>query len=137
LEELDAFMRAKNLLKTVPLSLLVMGGLVIGATPASAYYTDCPAGSACLWTSNSYPGTPNASFQYSVVLSGSNNLINSIVNNGNSSIARFYDASNYTGSYIALNNPARGGQSRDPMLSNGTDATTTIWSDRISSAQFV
>ncbi len=53
------------------------------------------------------------------------------------SIARFYDASNCTGAYITLNNPARGGQTRDPMLSNGTDATSSNWSNRISSAQFV
>ncbi|MBU5422553.1 peptidase inhibitor family I36 protein [Cellulomonas hominis] len=130
-------MRARKLLKVVPLGLVVATGLVIGATPASAAYTDCSSGYACMWTSNSYPGAPNASFQYSIVLSSTSNAINSIVNNGNSSVARFYDAGNFTGSYISLNNPARGGQTRDPNLSNGTDATTANWANRISSAQFV
>ncbi|MFI2754763.1 peptidase inhibitor family I36 protein [Cellulomonas sp. P22] len=119
------------------LGLLVAGGLVMaGAGPASADYTDCPSGSACLWTSNNYPGAPSASYSISIVLSSSSNLINSISNNGTSSVARFYDASNKTGAYITLNNPARGGQTRDPNLTNGTDATSSDWHNRISSANF-
>jgi hypothetical protein len=112
------------------------GLVMVGAGPASANYTDCPATYACMWTSNSYPGSPNASYKTAVALSSSSNLINSISNNGSSSIARFYDASNYKGAHITLNNPARGGQTRDPMLSNGTDATSSDWSNRISSANF-
>lgn len=107
------------------------------AAPAGAAYTDCSSGRACLWTGYSYPGTPNASFLSSVILSGSNNQISSIVNNGNSSVARFYDAGNHSGVYIALNNPARGGQTRDPDLSNGINATSENWDNRISSAKFV
>lgn len=119
-------------------ALLMAAGLVaVGAGPASASYTDCPSGSACLWTSNNYPGGPNASFANSIVLTSSSNLANSIVNNGNSAVARFYDASDFSGAYISLNNPARGGQSRDPNLSNGTDATSANWANRISSAKFV
>lgn len=113
------------------------GLVTVGAGPASANYSDCSAGYACMWTSNNYPGSPNASFSMQIVLSSSSNLINSISNNGNYSIARFYDSSNYTGAYITLNNPARGGQTRDPNLSNGTDATPSNWSNRISSAKFV
>lgn len=116
---------------------MAAGLVAVGAGPASASYTDCPSGSACLWTSTNYPGSPNVSFASVITLTDSSNLINSIVNNGNSSIARFYDSSDRTGTYIALNNPARGGQTRDPNLSNGTDATTANWANRISSAKFV
>jgi hypothetical protein len=131
-------MRAKNILKAAPISLLVMGGLVLVATPASADWTNCPAGSACLWTGESYPGSPNGSFQSSIVLSSSTtNKINSISNAGNSSIAYFYDGASCAGGNIAMNNPARGGQSRDPMLSNGTDATSTSWANKISCAKFI
>jgi len=116
--------------------MLAAGLLVLGAGSASANYTDCPSSYACMWTSNNYPGSPNAYYATAIVLSSSSNLINSISNNGNYSIARFYDASNYTGAYITLNNPARGGQTRDPNLSSGTDATSSNWSNRISSANF-
>lgn len=115
---------------------LMLAGTAVAAPSAQAAYTDCPSQYACLWTGNSYPGAPNASFKSSIVLSSSNNLINSIVNNGISNIAYFYDAGNHTGLYITLNNPARGGQSRDPYLANGTDATTANWANRISSAKF-
>lgn len=90
-----------------------------------------------MWTSNNYPGNPNASFAQSVKLRASNNRINSIVNHGRSSVARFYDAGRATGAYVYLNNPARGGQSRDPNLSNGTDTVSGNWSNRISYAKFV
>ncbi len=116
---------------------VITGALFLGTAPAQADWSDCPAGSACLWTSNNYPGSPQASFSSSIVLGSSDNMINSISNNGNSSVARFYDRNDRSGSYISLNNPARGGQSRDPNLSNGTDATSTNWANRISSAKFV
>lgn len=115
---------------------IAVAGLLASAMPASAAYTDCPVGSAALWVAQSYSGAPNATYANSVVLTSSNNLINSIVNNGRTSIAHFYDAANHTGASISLNNPARGGQTRDPMLSNGTDATSVNWANKISSADF-
>ena len=111
-----------------------VAALGLMAQPASAASTDCPSSKACLWTSENYPGSPNGQFSNSIVVSIG---INSIVNNGNSNVARFYDANNHQGVYISLNNPARGGQTRDPVLSNGTNTTSANWSNIISSAQFV
>lgn len=130
-------MRMRRRSTGAAIGILAAAGLVlVGAGPASAAYTDCSSGYACMWTGNSYPGSPNASFQSWIALNDSANKINSIVNNGNNSIAHFYDRADRTGANIALNNPARGGQWRDPNLSNGTDATTDPWNNRISSAQF-
>jgi hypothetical protein len=109
------------------------------ASPASAAYTDCASGNGCMWTSNDYPGSPNASFGNQVVLSSSNNLINSIVNNGINvapSTTYFYDRSDFTGAAVTLAAPAAGVQWRDPNLSNGTDLTTTNWANKISSAKY-
>lgn len=130
-------MRSRNLFKVVPVGLVLVLGTALGAAPASANHTDCTHRFACMWTSNDYPGSPNASFKFSVQLKGSNNRINSIANKGFSSVARFYDYASPTGPYIYLNNVARGGQSRDPNLSNGTGTDWTNWSNRISYATFV
>ncbi|ACZ29066.1 hypothetical protein Xcel_0025 [Xylanimonas cellulosilytica DSM 15894] len=115
---------------------IALAGLLASTAPAHAAYSDVPVGSAGLWIAENYLGAPNATYANSVVLTSSNNLINSIVNNGRTSIAHFYDAANHTGVNISLNNPARGGQIRDPKLSNGTDATSANWANRISSADF-
>lgn len=130
-------MRSRNLPRVVPVGLALVIGMALGAAPASANHTDCTRRFACMWISNNYPGIPNASFKFSVSLKGSNNRIKSIANNGISRQARFYDYASSTGPYIYLNNPARGGQSRDPNLSNGTDSTSVDWSNRISYAKFV
>lgn len=110
-------------------------GLVLSVAPAQAAYADCPSGSACLWRGESYPGQPDGRFTLKMdhVTVG----INSIVNNGNTSVARFYNKRSYQGASIYLNNPARGGQWRDPRLSNGTDAQPGDWASKILSAQFV
>lgn len=115
------------------LSACVIAGLGVGlsAVPASAAYTDCPTGYACLWTSESYPGSPNGWFYSNLTVTIK---VNSIVNNGRTSVARFYDKDGY---WISLNNPARGGQWRDPRLSNGTDAQPGNWSGRIVRAAFI
>ncbi len=115
---------------------LTLGGGVALAPSASAAYTDCPTTHACLWVGTTYPGAPNAKFTGSVTLASSNDRGESIANSGTSAIAYFFDADNKRGTNIRLNNPARGGQSRDPNLFNGTDATTASWADRISSASF-
>jgi Peptidase inhibitor family I36 len=124
---------------SVAASAAVLAGGLLAATPASASYTDCPAGKACTWTSNDWPGSPNASFSQSIAQYGSSdNRTNSVANNGNSSIARFYDYFNYGGDSFGLNNPVRGGSSRDANLSNGTDGHEGVnWANRISSAKFV
>ena len=116
--------------------VIAVVGFGFSVVPANAAYTDCAKGYACLWTGESYPGSPNGSFYSSLVLGSANNKINSIVNNGNSQIAYFYDNADHTGPNISLNNPARGGQWRDPRLSNGTDAQPGYWANKISSAHF-
>lgn len=130
-------MRSRNLFRAAPVGVALVFGMAFGATPASAGYTDCQYEWACMWTANNYPGNPNASFKFNVKLKDSNNKINSIANNGKSSIARFYDADSAIGKFICLNNPSRGKQWRDPDLSNGTDITKVNWSNRISYAKFV
>ncbi|MDR0482332.1 MAG: peptidase inhibitor family I36 protein [Cellulomonadaceae bacterium] len=125
--------------KTRTATILIAGALAVGLTaaPASALWSDCPSGYACVWTSTSYPGSPNAKTASLSNLADVSNRGNSIVNNGKTSVARYYDlAGCSTGSYIVMNNPARGGQSRDPLLSNGTDATTANWANKISCVKF-
>jgi hypothetical protein len=119
------------------IAALASAALAVQATPASAAYTDCLSGRACVWTGYSYPGAPSASFTSSVQLSGSSNQVSSIVNNGNTNIARYYDGGSFNGDSIALNNPARGGQWRDPDLRNGIDLDTDPFDKKISSAAFV
>lgn len=104
--------------------------------PANAAYTDCASGYTCAWQPTSYAGQPDAKATKRVVLTTSSNRINSIVNNGVSQIALYFDRNDYTGVYITLNNPARGGQWRDPALVNGTDKTPVNWANRISSMGF-
>lgn len=128
--------KSRKVLGIAVLSLIMAGTSLVSASPASAAYTDCPSGRSCLWAGNNYPGLPNGVFVSDIVLSSYDNQINSIVNNGTSWRSRFFDANNFTGVSISLNNLARGGQTRDPNLSNGTDATTSNWSNRISSAHF-
>ncbi|MBK5224484.1 MAG: peptidase inhibitor family I36 protein [Acidimicrobiia bacterium] len=128
--------KGRKSLAAIGLSLLMAGGVLASASPASAAWTDCPSGRSCLWVGNNYPGLPNGIFVSDIVLSSSNNQINSIVNNGTTWRSRFFDSSNFTGINISLNNPARGGQTRDPLLSNGTDATPVNWANKISSAEF-
>lgn len=134
-------MRTTTRGRLASLAILTVLGVGAGAVvPAQAAYSDCPSGYACLWTGNNYPGGPNGYFYTSLSnteIGGLDNKTNSIVNNGNSSVAYFYDRADMSGASISLNNPAKGGQSRDPMLSNGTDATSTSWADKISSAKFV
>lgn len=133
-------MQAKRIASSLALSSIAAVGFIALAGPASAAYTDCPSGDGCLWVGTSYPGGPNAYFGGSVVLSSSNNKGQSIVNNGvhvEPDTVYWYDASDYTGSHITLVDPAvSGGQWRDPDLSNGTNATSTNWANKISSARF-
>ena len=70
---------------------------MISTAPASAYWTNCSSSYACMWQPTQYAGSPNAQFQGSVQLVASNNKINSVSNNGVSSIAAFYDAANCSG----------------------------------------
>ncbi|MBD7951490.1 peptidase inhibitor family I36 protein [Oerskovia sp. NPDC056781] len=128
----------KRFLKAAPVGLLLTAGLLVGgATSASAAASDCAAGYACMWNGESFPGAPNAYFQQFVNLGTGPSSISSVVNNGNTSIARFYDGANYTGLSFTLNNPARGGQWQDPMLSNGLNHTSVNWDNRIKSAKFI
>lgn len=94
-----------------------------------------------MWQLGSYgTGGPDASFLVSLpYMNKSNDKVNSVVNRGYTSRARFYEGANYSGLYITLNREGNliGEQWRDPNLSNGTDATTANWANRISSGKFV
>ncbi|WP_448070458.1 peptidase inhibitor family I36 protein [Georgenia yuyongxinii] len=129
------------MLASVGLGALMAGGAVtIGAAPASAAWSDCTYDYACMWQSTDYPYSPNASFQYNIrQLTASNNLVNSVVNRGATAKARFFDGFDFTGAYFTLDREGNlsGAQWRDPYLANGTDSTTTPWSNRISSGKFV
>jgi hypothetical protein len=129
-------MRRKNLARVASVGVVVMGGLMFSAIPASADYAHCNPGLACMWTGENYAGKPQVFFEFSIGSVGSYK-INSIANNGTSSVARFYDKTGYQGDYISLNNPARGGQVRDPKLSNGINGNAANWANRIKSAQFI
>ena len=135
-------MNIRKFLKLAPISAIVLGSLIAGATPAQAadyVMSNCTTGTACLWDTYNYAaftGKPDAWFAQSIVLSTSNNTASSIANMGRYSVATFWDGV-MGGGNINLNNPARGGQFRDPNLSNGTDlAPNENWNNRISSARF-
>ncbi|RMI07008.1 peptidase inhibitor family I36 protein [Cellulomonas triticagri] len=121
---------------TIITGALVGGAVVATAPAASAAFQDCLFETSCLWTGENYTGT-RGHFSNSVVLSTTNNKINSVYNNGRSLRASYYDNANHTGASITLNNPTRGGQCRDPKLSNGIDANPTPFHNRISSATFI
>jgi hypothetical protein len=103
----------------------------------AAALAECNSGRACAWTSLAYQGAPSVEFASSVVFGASNSKADSVANSGTASRARFYDRADFTGPSITMNNPARGGQTRDPDLRNGIDATRESWANRISSATFV
>lgn len=123
-------------LAALPLAALLAGGLFVGTTPsAQAALSDCLFETSCMWTGESYVGT-RASFKNSLVPSSTNNAINSVYNNGRISTAHYYDRADFTGAKFTLNVCTSQKQCRDPKLSNGTDATTVAWHNRISSAKF-
>lgn len=135
-------MNLKGLTQRLALISAVTLGLAGITSPAQAGYTDCqPRGYACMWQGNTYPGNPNASFEYEIrYLSGSNDEVSSIVNNGycgSFSIARYYIDYQFAGASFAMYCPESGLQSRDPYLTNGTNATSANWDNKISSARFV
>lgn len=134
-------MRLRKLFTGAAATIALSSGTVIFGGSASAAYTDCGVGYACLWQDTSYPGNPQSYFAYNIDYYGSffNDEASSISNNGYCGYlgtARFYEHSNYTGASIDMVCPGTG-QSRDPQLSNGTNSTSSNWNDRISSARFV
>ncbi|WP_454299964.1 peptidase inhibitor family I36 protein [Salana multivorans] len=133
--------RVRRALASVSLgAILAGGGLVLVASPASAAWSNCSSNYACMWQGKTYPNSPNASFKTALQeLTSSNNKVNSVVNRGDTSAVRFYDGANYTGASLLMDREGNwfGFQWRDPDLSNGTDDTSTDWSNRISSGKFV
>lgn len=115
--------------------LLLAGIGVGGAAPASAGTANCNTGTACMWTANTYVGSPTGSFSVRTINVQSG--MNSVANRGQASVARFFDSYGYKGSYFDLNNPARGGQIEDPNLSNGLNGIYVNWANRIRSASFI
>jgi hypothetical protein len=109
--------------------------------------TVCPAGYACVWSNTNYrnangSGTPSGKFYQSLNFRGTviDNKTSSVTNNGRYSVACFYDKSPWNAANntsFCLNNPARGGQSRDPNLANGTDTDHRNWDNKISYGRFV
>jgi hypothetical protein len=125
-------------------SVLVGGALaasVLGvASPAQAGTGDCGRGYACMWQDTSYSGAYyKIQYNISFNLNTFNNTTSSIMNNGysgNLSKAYFYDASNYTGTFRRIYDPASGKQYIDPYLGNGVEEDTRAFNDVTSSASF-
>ncbi len=121
----------------------VGAGIGIQTSLAGAAWSDCVAGKSCLWDGTDFPGTPNSSIVNSIsALTTMNDKASSIANSGNSNISCYFAGTNFTNTSvhpwnICLNNPARGGQSRDPYLANGIDSDTRSFNNCISSYKFV
>lgn len=131
-------MTLRRTLAGIAASLSLIAAASAAAIPAQAATSDCGTGKACLWVTRDYVGLPDGWFYQSLSTLGNlNDRALSIANYGRTSIAGFYEHSNFGGKVIFLNNPARGGQWRDPSLRNGTDASNENWANRISSARFV
>ncbi len=95
-----------------------------------------------MWENNSWPNDPQAWFlnNMSLYLRPLNDDVSSVVNHGycqgTGSSVRFYEHSSYNGSSFVMYCLESGLQMRDPNLSNGTNATSVNWDNRISSATF-
>ncbi len=135
------------------ITALVTSGVLLGsALPAQAGWADCPQGSACIWAGWDYVSASKGSAYIgsatcqkntgAVVYRGTNlsgaNSASSVVNNGRTARAYFYDAANFVGYLFSLNPKGE----RDPNLSNGIDTsgdpfkTGASVNDRVESFRF-
>lgn len=116
--------------------IMALTGFGALATPARATDSGCALGNACAWGELSYH-IRIAQFQVGNPTYYYNDVAVSIANNGRTNRVAYYEHAQYRGDRITLNNPARGGQTRDPDLRNGTNAVTANWAWRISSSKFI
>lgn len=119
----------KRLLSLAMSALLMLGIVVLAPAPANASINECLPGNVCLWGENSYTGcfyqASGSRDNYAATgwttcpAYAVNDGANSVVNNGARCRVRLFLNAFYDGPYVYFNNPARGGITRDPMLSNG------------------
>ena len=111
---------------------LVAGGAIV-ATPAQAAQSDCQLGYACNWRDTNY-GAFMTPFQYDIDnygYFGMHDNISSVYNNGRSMGARFWENNGFTGAYFNL--PLK---AADSQMHDGSGYAPN-WGDRIDSGKFV
>lgn len=79
--------------------LLAGMGVTLGASPAHAAKSDCPAGALCVWTQPNYGGTMGKVYgnNNDLTIYYAFNNVKSLYNNGNDCDVTVYTGRNHTG----------------------------------------
>lgn len=109
----------KGMLSATLVALVVAGGTVVAAQPASAVLSQCPAGSMCAWQNGGYGGAfiNGGISRYNYSGTGMNDAATSLYNYATKRGVYYADAG-YAGTNIAL---AAGGTWNDLWNTNLQD----------------